>query len=117
MKIKNNVSYEYYRDTYNSGYDGVVPPEFFPMYAAKARYEVSAMLTSDKTEAYTETVSLCMCEIADKLYTEDRKMGVKSESTDGYTVTYTDGGNLSRDIKKIIIRWLGNSGLLYSGVE
>ena len=117
MKIKNNISYEYYHDTYNNGYNGVVPPEFFPMYAAKARYEVSAMLTSDNTEAYAEILSLCMCEVADKLYMDEKKAGVKSESTDGYTVTYTDGGNLSRDIKKIIIRWLGDSGLLYSGVE
>ena len=115
--LKIDVDYGYYYNTYNNGYAGVIPSDSFGMYAAKARYQIEAMLTSDQAEAHTEIIRLCICEVADKLYEDAKKQGIKSENIDGYSVTYADSANAKKDVKNIIIRWLGDTGLLYTGVE
>ncbi len=71
-------------------------------------------------------VKLCLCEISDLLYQdaqtriEHKGREVKSENTDGYSVSYTtsaDGYGIDHDVYATIRRNLSPTGLLYAGVN
>ena len=75
------------------------------------------------------SLSICVCEMAETIFFSEDKDGLKkekkSESTDGYSVTYategTDGKTaeekLKRKLYSIAKLYLINTGLLYCGVE
>jgi len=114
--IKNNINYVFYFTVYNNGFAGAIPAESFDLYAAKAWREVESMLTAEYTAEQSEAVMLCVCEVAEEIYKNAEKQGIKSESTDGYSVTYEDGKSYKKNIKNIIIHRLGDTGLLYRGI-
>ena len=114
---RNNISYSFYFDTYNSDIKGPLPEKYFDLYAAKAWRELEALLTSEETENYSEKINLTVCEIAEELYRGEKTRGIKSENIDGYSVTYADGDFTRKNIINIAVRNLGNTGLLYLGVE
>lgn len=76
-------------------------------------------------------VKLCLCEVSELIYqdslirAEHGGRDVKSENTDGYSVTYAteaENGKVAVDslqgkIYGIIRRYLANTGLLYLGVN
>ena len=113
---KSNIDYSFYFNVYNNGFAGVIPVESFGLYIAKAWREVESMLTSEYTEEQSEKICLCVCEVAEEIYENAEKQGIKSENADGYSVTYADV-NVEKNIKNIIIRRLADTGLLYMGVE
>lgn len=75
------------------------------------------------------SLSVCVCDMVDTIFFSEDKDGLKkekkSESTDGYSVTYvaegTDGELAEEKLKKklysIAKLYLINTGLLYCGVD
>ena len=114
---RSNISYSFYFNTYNNGNKGIVPEKSFDLYVTKAWRELEALLTSEETDDYSEKINLTVCEIAEELYYGEKKRGIKSENIDGYSVTYADDDVIRKNITNIAIRNLGNTGLLYLGVE
>lgn len=115
--IKSNIEYSFYYNVYNNGNAGTIPAESFGLHVAKAWREVESMLTSDYSKEQLEKVKLCVCEVAEEIYKNAEKQGIKSESTDGYSVTYADNADVKKTVKNIIVRRLADTGLLYMGVE
>lgn len=64
-----------------------------------------------------EAFGKCVCELADRFFDSETRGGVKSESTDGLSVTY--GGDCAGKsaLGETVRRRLANTGLLYRGVE
>ena len=82
-------------------------------------------LTAENVSEY-ENVKDCICEMAETVFQySPEKKEKKSESIDGYSVSYvtetTDGDNsvamMKRKLYSIARYWLLNTGLLYLGVE
>lgn len=115
--INQNIEYSFYHNVYNNGLKGLIPAESFGLCVTKAWREVNAMLTSEYTEEHSDLVKKCVCEVAEEIYENAKKQGIKSENIDGYSVTYADGINPKKLIKNIIISRLGDTGLLYGGVD
>lgn len=71
-------------------------------------------------------IKSCLCEMCDVIYNLTANDGkiVKSENTDGYSVTYVteriDGQDaekvLENKLYRIVKVYLGNTGLLYQGI-
>lgn len=114
---RNNISYSFYFNTYNNGNKGLIPESSFDLYIAKAWRELEPLLTSEYDDEHVEKVSFTVCEIAEELYQSEKIRGIKSENIDGYSVTYADGDSARKNIINIAVRNLGNTGLLYLGVE
>ena len=76
-------------------------------------------------EKIPETVKMCCCELAENLFSESKMMsenaGIQSESVGGWSRSYTDKNQIRTffrmEERRIIFKWLANTGLLYRGVE
>ena len=111
------ITLDYYLNTFNCGTGGLIPADFLDLYIAKASRRLEALLTCDDTSAHTEKIQYPICEIAEELYRTEKTRGVKSENIDGYSVTYDEAYSVDKGIVEIAVRNLGNTGLLYLGVE
>ncbi len=111
------LTYTFYFTTYNNGNEGALDAKTFPVYAVKAWRELESLLTSVPTEEQSEKVLCTACEIAEELHRAESRRGVKSENIDGYSVTYADEIPLGEAVSKIAVRRLGETGLLYMGVD
>ncbi len=113
-----DLSFEYYFNVYSGGQKGVLNGQSFDSFRLRAERELLTYgLANVETDEFDEEIRLCVCEIAEAIFSFNSVGKVKSESVDGYSVTYAEGGSLSDEIRRIILRRLGDTGLLFAGVE
>lgn len=115
--IEDSLTYDFYCNEYNANTEGIIPLDFFNKYCKKAWRMLETLLTSQYTEEHLDAIGKTVCEIAEELYVFEGRKGIKSESVDGYSVTYADEFNIRKNIVRIAIRCLGDTGLLYLGVD
>ena len=58
----------------------------------------------------------CLCELCDLFSVGEKSLGIKSETTDGLSVTYGNDPTSSRRVSEVIRRRLFRTGLLYRGM-
>lgn len=128
------VDYTYYKDSYLLGKPPAVPCEDFEYWEKQARMEVDARtfdrIKKDESLA-TENVKDCVCAITELLFKADKVSEASlqegsagllaSYSNDGESGTfdlkesvYTESGKKT-EIRRLISRYLGRTGLLYAG--
>ena len=110
------VNYEYYHSTFNCGGESIIPPEAFPLWRKRAYEIVFSQISQPPSPYHTDAVSDSICAVAELLYKSSKRDGLKAESIDGYSVTYSESKTLSADINALIRKYLGNTGLLFRGV-
>lgn len=77
------------------------------------------------SENIPQAVKMCCCELAENLFSENKSLtenaGIQSESVGGWSRNYTSKSeiltNSKAEQKRIIYKWLADTGLLYRGVE
>ena len=85
-------------------------------------------VTLGRIEDESNEVKYAACEMAEQQYQSDQKgtaAEIKSENNDGYSVTFVTEGKdgqtaaevLERKMFQTAKKWLGNTGLLYLGVN
>ncbi len=103
------MDYGYYKSAFG---DSVKLPEaLFPRFLELALLELSGVLTKIPEER-DDNFNMCVLEIAELLYEESRRDGIKSEDNEGYRVSYE---KRERAVLKIAKRRLLKTGLLYRG--
>ena len=102
---------------YKSAFGGnLIPPEQFNRFILKAKaYLCQVTDNRPVPQELEEKVSLALCEIAEVYMRLSARNGVKSENTDGYSVSY-DEYALKLELSEIISLYLGDSDLLFKGV-
>lgn len=117
------ADYAYYKDSFG----GALTAEEFNRYARKAERFLNYVIMG-KISDVTEPVKNAVCAAAEAV-TEIREsvqnipQGIKSESTDGYSVTYNNynaeelAEREKRAMYKAIKQELSGTGLLYQGVR
>ncbi len=101
---------------YCSAYGGeLIPPELFNRFIFKAQTYLKN-ITAYRTvpDEYKTSEAYALCEIAEHYYKHRDCPDVKSESNDGYSVTYADA-SLEKQLYSIAALYLGESGVLYRG--
>ncbi len=123
-----DVTYEFYQTSYGGC---LIPEGDWKRTVRKAESYLASILHRTPAENQAELVQLALCESAELAWQDEKQRSehggrqVKSESTDGYSVTYAaDGGSsdgdgdfLARRIYACLRRYLGHTGLLYAGVD
>ena len=127
------TSYNYYESGYLMGRDPKLSEDEFPLWEKQAERVLNQYTFSRLVSNFgliTDEVKDCTCELAELLYQADKSAqqaaeqgGVlQSYSNDGDSgtfdlsqSTFTEEGK-QKKIREIIYRYLGNTGLLYSGV-
>ena len=115
--MKHNVSFEFYFNVFCGGREGIITAEKFERYVMSAERLLGSYIATDVPEKFSEDVKLCLCEIAEKLFRKGETGDIRSESVDGYSVTFADKADSQWEIRNVILQRLGKSGLLYAGVE
>ncbi|MEG1779442.1 MAG: hypothetical protein RR263_05010 [Oscillospiraceae bacterium] len=96
----------FYLDGYLSGRAALISTADFTYYERRAEAELSA-LTLHKIDSaeVTENIRRCVCEVMEYLYRLDKRVDIKSENNDGYSVTYTEETKADRiyDIAKMYL--------------
>ncbi len=114
--LQNKVSYGYYFNDYSMGHSPVLDEERFEVYEARARQFLKSLSVSEIPRDNLDDVFACICALAEELYSQ-KDSKVKSESVDGYSVTFAADKNAQKDLYAIANLYLGHLGILYAGVK
>lgn len=126
--MKSYADVGFYKDHYLLGRAPKIPDADFPYWAMLASREIRQRTFSriDDLAEVPEEAGMCCCELVEKLYAaesvkDENGMILQSYGNDGETGTYkTDElseSGVRRSATRIIRKWLGNTGLMYCGVE
>lgn len=117
------ATYEYYRIEYLGK---KIPEENFEELSAQAQRFVDYVTSGRIGENITDKVRNAVCAAAEALHDCQSKYvnlnpGIKSENTDGYSVTYQDydvsavSKEQDKAMYRAVLRELSGTGLLYRG--
>lgn len=123
-----HATYKYYRESFGGD---IVPEEYFARCANLAGRYIDRFtfrrITEENRDGFP-SIKDCACEMAETVYElrfKDGGKAVKSENTDGYSVSYVterqDGEDVGTVLEKklygICRLYLMDTGLMYRGVS
>ena len=116
------ADYQYYKEQFCGN---LIPQERFEYLSARASeyidWQTFGRLESGAPDEYSDKVKKCCCALAESGFqSESAQNGnISSEKVGSYSVTFSVKSDDERNAEKsrIISRYLGNTGLLYRGVD
>ena len=99
----------------NFGGNCKIPADEFPAWEVRAGKILSKMSGGKSDSEDIDSVKMCICEIAELLYEENKRKGILSENNDGYSVKY-ENGDIKNRIGQVASLWLSGTDILYRGV-
>lgn len=113
------VEYTFYTTTYRGS---KIPENEWKRISHKAEQRLNSYTfdrcSDDWTcESWCNRAKCAVCDMSEILYTDEKRNGKTSENTDGYSVSYDTGKSLERSLYDVVRVYLGDTGLLYSGVN
>ena len=112
------ADFSYYKDTYCGE---MAEGDFKRLSRSASAYLDSVTLDripSVTDEKIMEKVKDACCAVADVLLLKEQRDGIAAETNDGVSVTYaTEGKTDEERLYQAAVLYLGNTGLLYRGVE
>lgn len=90
----------------------IIPESGFDLWVKKSIAEIDRFINVPVSEIETDNARLCILEVTECIYQSSQNSGIRSENTDGYSVTYYDRKS---DVYGIIKKYLGE--YLYRGVD
>lgn len=112
--------YTYYKEKFCGK---LIPQDDFLYFAARAseyiNWQTFGRLEAGVPEEYDTKVKNCCCALAESEYKFEQNGDISSEKNGNYSVTYAKKSDSSHNAEKsrIIAVYLGNTGLLYRGVD
>lgn len=118
---------DFYTKDYLESRPAVIEPTCITAYLRKAQMVIKSQTFDniDESTSIPYEVKMCQCEIAELLYSDDKRAtssgGVTSESVTGWSKSYESSeqteARLQRKIRSSLTTWLSPLGLLYCGVK
>ncbi|MBQ2931295.1 MAG: hypothetical protein IJE62_00410 [Clostridia bacterium] len=109
--------YSDYFDKMSFGQVAILSPDNFEKYIKSAKIFLESILAEDAPKSCEDDIKCCLYVLAEEIFEEEKRGGVKSENIDGYSVTFKDQSPAGRRLLKTALIYLGKSGLLYAGVD
>ena len=117
---------QFYTNEYLSGKAAVITAAF-DYYARSASQIINQRTYGNIGDEIPDCVKMCCCELAELLFQSENGFGDKSDVSSeslgngSYSVSYGSATErqdaLHTKCRDVIRKWLGGTGLLYSGVE
>lgn len=113
------VDYSFYTDTYGGTR---IPQDDWNRLSQKAEQRLNSFTfgrcsNNWEGESWCNQAKCAVCEMTEILRVDEEKNGKTSENTDGYAVSYDTENSLSGTLYDVVRVYLGNTGLLYAGVD
>lgn len=115
------VDFKYYQNEYGGN---KIPQDSFQRLERQSE-AVLHLITFDRVKRFpeiTDAIRDAICAMAETAWLEEKKTpGVKSETIDGYSVSYADSGNttgangMTNAMYESAFPYLANTGLLFKG--
>ena len=114
-----NAEYEFYKGTYHGDKIGEAEWPALSRDAAACLEELTLGRTAgDLAPELLERCRMALCAVAEELRQEQQGGEVASATNDGYSETYvTSGRSPAGRRRDAAWLWLGNTGLMYRGVD
>lgn len=115
--------YTYYKEKFCGK---LIPQDDFLYFAARASEYIGWHTFDRITDEYMKNeeaavlkIKSCCCALAESEYKFEQNSDISSEKNGNYSVTYEKKSDSSHNAEKsrIIAMYLGNTGLLYRGVD
>lgn len=106
------IDYEYYSNRFKGT---TIPLADFEHVSLRAEEYIN-YITNNRITDISVPVQHACCAVAEKLYSMGAREGIRSETTDGYSVTYADNATLHHLLYGSAEVYLADTGLLYRGV-
>ncbi len=113
---KTDVSFAFYYNEFCCGGEAALPAEEFEKYIRRAENVLGGFGVS-YCDSFENEIKLCLCEMAELIYSGEKRQGIKAETIDGYSVTFAEKQNANNELLKVALRRLEKSGLMYAGVD
>lgn len=115
----------FYHDAYLCGKNAVITSDYGYFFREASLIIDRYTFGNINSENIPQAVKMCCCELAENLFSENKSLtenaGIQSESVGGWSRNYTSKSeiltNSKAEQKRIIYKWLADTGLLYRGVE
>ena len=112
------ADFDYYSNTF-CDVPAPIAEDERDMYLEKASaFLRSLFLNGEPTEPSDQRIKSACCGVAPCFYAYDKREGISSETNDGYSISFADGGGFERAEKKALAiarYYLAGTGLLYRG--
>lgn len=113
------VDYSFYTDTYGGNR---ISQDDWQRISQKAEQRLDGytfgLSSGDwEVESWCNRAKCAVCEMSEIIYADERRNGKTSENTDGYSVSYDTGKALTGTLYDVARVYLGDTGLLYAGVD
>lgn len=113
------VDYSFYTDTYEGKQ---ISQDDWKRISQKAEQRLNSYTfgrcSGDwESEIWCNRAKCAVCEMAEILYSDEKRNGKTSENTDGYSVSYDTGKSLGGMLYDVVQVYLGDTGLLYAEVD
>lgn len=114
------ADYDFYKEQFCGR---TIPQDDFRYFAARASEHIDAAtfgrLENGVPEECAEKVQNCCCALAEAEYKFEQRSDISSEKNGSYSVTYSskNSSDHNTEKKRIIAMYLGNTELLYRGVD
>lgn len=113
------VDYSFYADTYGGNR---ISQDDWQRISQKAEqrldgYTFGRSSGDWEVESWCNRAKCAVCEMSEIIYADERRNGKTSENTDGYSVSYDTGKALTGTLYDVARVYLGDTGLLYAGVD
>ena len=113
-----DTTFDFYYSSYCGGKAPVLEKADFDRIIRSATQEVGDFITFEgDCSLFGDQIKNCVCRVAEALFKGEASKGIKSENTDGYSVTYADTDGGRAEVRSVVQAELGNTGLLFLGVE
>ena len=113
------LEYSFYADSYGGKN---IPEIDWKRVSLKAEQRLNSFTFGRLSEgwdgsAFVQLISCAVCEMSELIYADEKRSGKSSENNDGYSVSYETGKSLEASLYDVARVYLGDTGLLYAGVE
>lgn len=113
------VEYSFYTETYGGN---KIPDHYWQRLSQKAAQRLDAFTFGRcagdcEGEPWCNSAKCAVCEMAEILFTDEKRDGKTSENNDGYSVSFDTAMSLNSLLYNVARVYLGNTDLLYAGVH
>lgn len=115
--IKSDVTYDFYINQYCGGSKNLLGYGDFNVYVSRAKNFLNGVFLETEPEGAEDKVKYAICAVAEELCSHGERGNVKSETIDGYSVTFDSQDKINKRLMEIASLYLGDCGMAFLGVE